>query len=55
MIKDGIININKPEGMTSHDVIYKLRKIIGVKKMGQQQSGNIGTVLKRTARSGVLI
>ena len=34
MIKDGIININKPEGMTSHDVIYKLRKIIGVKKMG---------------------
>ena len=34
MIKDGIINIKKPEGMTSHDVIYKLRKIIGVKKMG---------------------
>ncbi len=34
MIKDGIINVNKPAGMTSHDVIYHLRRIIGVKKMG---------------------
>lgn len=26
--------INKPKGITSHDVIYKLRKITGVKKIG---------------------
>ena len=33
-MKDGIINIYKPAGMTSHDVIYKLRKILGIKKLG---------------------
>ena len=33
-MKDGIINIYKPSGMTSHDVIYKLRKILGIKKLG---------------------
>ena len=26
--------INKPKGITSHDVIYKLRKITGIKKIG---------------------
>lgn len=33
-MKDGIININKPTGMTSNDVIYKMRKILGIKKLG---------------------
>ena len=30
----GIINVLKPAGMTSHDVIYVLRKIYGIRKMG---------------------
>lgn len=33
-MKDGILNIYKPSGMTSHDVIYKLRKILGIRKLG---------------------
>lgn len=31
---DGIILINKPQGMTSHDVVNKLRKILKTKKVG---------------------
>lgn len=31
---DGIINVNKPLGITSHDVVYKLRKILNTKKIG---------------------
>lgn len=31
---DRIININKPKGMSSHDVVYKVRKILGIKKVG---------------------
>lgn len=30
----GIININKPKNITSHDVINRLRKILGIKKIG---------------------
>ncbi len=30
----GIIPIWKEKGMTSHDVVYKVRKIIGIKKVG---------------------
>lgn len=30
----GILVINKEEGITSHDVIYKLREILGIKKIG---------------------
>lgn len=30
----GIININKPKNITSHDVINSLRKILGIKKIG---------------------
>lgn len=30
----GFLNINKPEGITSHDVIAKLRKKLGIKKIG---------------------
>ena len=34
MVKDGIINVYKPGGMTSNDVIYKLRQIVGIRKIG---------------------
>ena len=30
----GFLNINKPKGITSHDVISKLRKISGIKQIG---------------------
>lgn len=30
----GILNINKPEGLTSHDVVVKLRKLLKIKKVG---------------------
>lgn len=33
-MKDGILIIDKPEGYTSHDVVAKIRKIIGTKKVG---------------------
>lgn len=31
---DGIVVINKPKGMTSHDVVNKVRRITGVKRVG---------------------
>lgn len=31
---NGFINILKPPGMTSHDVVYFIRKITGIKKVG---------------------
>lgn len=31
---NGIININKPKGFTSHDVVAKLREILSVKRIG---------------------
>lgn len=31
---EGIIPVNKPRGMTSHDVVFKLRKIFKTKKIG---------------------
>ncbi len=31
---NGVININKPLGITSHDVVYRLRRILSVKKIG---------------------
>ena len=30
----GILNVNKPKGFTSHDVVSKLRKILNTKKIG---------------------
>jgi len=30
----GVINVNKLKGMTSHDVVSKLRKILGIKQIG---------------------
>ena len=37
---DGILIINKPKGMTSHDVISRLRKLYHQKKFGH--TGKIG-------------
>lgn len=31
---NGVINVNKPLGMTSHDVVYRLRKLLSIKKIG---------------------
>ena len=31
---DGILLIDKPAGMTSHDVVWKVRKLLGTKKVG---------------------
>lgn len=31
---DGVIIIDKPKGCTSHDVVFKVRKILGTKKVG---------------------
>ena len=31
---DGIVNVNKPLGITSYDVVYRLRKILNIKKIG---------------------
>lgn len=31
---DGILIINKPEGLTSHDVVYKTKKILNTRKVG---------------------
>lgn len=33
-LMDGIIIVDKPSGMTSHDVVNKLRKILNTKKIG---------------------
>lgn len=31
---DGIVNVNKPVGVTSHDVVNRLRRILNMKKIG---------------------
>ena len=31
---NGIINVYKPRGITSHDVVYKIRKLTGTKRVG---------------------
>ncbi len=31
---DGIVNVNKPLGITSHDVVCRLRRLLGIKKIG---------------------
>src|SRR5437660_6592407 len=44
---DGILNIHKPTGMTSHDVVAKVRKLLHQKRVG-----HAGTL--DPAASGVL-
>ena len=34
MIKEGIINVNKPAGMSSHDIVNIVRRLTGVKRIG---------------------
>ncbi len=34
MIRDGILNINKPAGMTSHDVVNIVRRAAGIRRVG---------------------
>lgn len=34
MKNSGVININKPEGYTSHDVVARLRRRLGIKRVG---------------------
>lgn len=31
---NGVVNIFKPRGITSHDVVKKMRKVLGIKKIG---------------------
>ncbi len=31
---DGVLNINKPSGVTSHDVVASVRKILHEKRIG---------------------
>jgi tRNA pseudouridine55 synthase len=31
---DGFLFVNKPQGLTSHDVVYKLKKKLNVEKIG---------------------
>lgn len=33
-IPEGILLVDKPQGITSHDVVYKLRRIFHIKKIG---------------------
>lgn len=34
MITEGIINVNKPMGMTSHDVVGRMRRVLGLRRVG---------------------
>lgn len=34
MITEGILNINKPQNMTSHDVVAIARRVLGIRKIG---------------------
>lgn len=34
MIENGAININKPEGYTSHDVVARVRRKLGIRRVG---------------------
>src|SRR5699024_1903980 len=34
----GVIVVDKPAGMTSHDVIYKMRRVLGTKKVGHTRT-----------------
>jgi tRNA pseudouridine55 synthase len=38
MVDSGVINVNKQPGMTSHDVVYKIRRMFGLK------TGHTGTL-----------
>ena len=33
-VLDGVLNVSKPAGWTSHDVVAKLRRSLGIRKVG---------------------
>ena len=33
----GVLIVNKPEGITSHDVVGKIRKLFGTRKVGKMK------------------
>lgn len=33
-VPDGVLVLNKPRGITSHDAVYKIRRLFGTKKVG---------------------
>ncbi|HTC32258.1 MAG TPA: tRNA pseudouridine(55) synthase TruB [Bryobacteraceae bacterium] len=53
---DGVIVVDKPEGMTSHDVVNRMRRIAGMKKVGHlgtldpMATGVLPLVLGRATR-----
>ena len=46
---NGIINLKKEAGMTSHDAVFKLRKILKTKKIGH--GGTLDPDVVGTTRS----
>ena len=54
---DGILLIDKPAGMTSHDVVWKVRKLFGTKKVGHtgtldpMATGVLVVLLGRSAKA----
>ncbi|MCA9419903.1 MAG: tRNA pseudouridine(55) synthase, partial [Nitrospira sp.] len=34
MSLDGVLNVNKPDGWTSHDVVQRIRSGLGIQKVG---------------------
>ena len=34
MNPEGILNIDKPGGMTSHDVVARVRRLVGIRRVG---------------------
>ena len=51
----GILVINKPVGMTSHDVVFKLRKILRTKRIGHTGTldPNVAGVLSHGRSKGL--
>jgi len=53
---DGVIVVDKPEGLTSHDVVNRMRRIAGMKKVGHlgtldpMATGVLPLVLGRATR-----
>ncbi len=48
----GFLNINKPKGMTSHDVVYFIRKSLGIKQVGH--SGTLDPMAEGVLVIGVI-
>jgi tRNA pseudouridine55 synthase len=33
-MRDGLLIIDKPQGLTSHDVVNRVRRLLGIKRVG---------------------